>query len=331
VKAALNVVQQIEAMEQKLANGGRETVTLRRMTSDDIPFAHELRKIAGWNQTEQDWRGYLTYDPEGCFVAEVSGKPAGTATTIRYGDRFGWIGMVLVHPDFRRLGLGTRLLRHTIERLQSAGVRCVKLDATPMGKKVYVPLGFVDEYEMARYDGIVPTVAIEAEPDIVPFAEAPDFPAIVELDARAFGAERANILRSLSGRNPDLCFVAHDGEVGRASARLSVSALSKPGGLKPAVPVAGFIITREGASAVQIGPWIARSPEVAKRLLAAVFARIRGRRLFVDVIEPNAEANAIMRGHGFSVQRTLTRMFLGRNEHPGNPKWVFGVSSPEKG
>ena len=97
---------------------------------------------AGWNQTERDWRGYLSYDPEGCFVAEVRGQPAGTATTIRYGDRFGWIGMVLVHPDHRRLGLGTRLLKQAIARLQECGVRCTKLDATPMGRTVYVPLGF---------------------------------------------------------------------------------------------------------------------------------------------------------------------------------------------
>ena len=57
-------------------------VNLRLMSEQDVAFANRLREIAGWNQTGRDWRGYLSYDPDGCFVAEVEGKPAGTATTI---------------------------------------------------------------------------------------------------------------------------------------------------------------------------------------------------------------------------------------------------------
>ncbi|MGH7959720.1 MAG: GNAT family N-acetyltransferase, partial [Opitutaceae bacterium] len=147
VASSLRFISQIEEMERTLSAPRHDDVALRVMRPGDVPYAHALRQIAGWNQTEHDWRGYLTYDPDGCFVAEVRGKPAGTATTIHYGRRFGWIGMVLVHPDYRRFGLGTRLLKRAITRLQQCEVRCIKLDATPMGKKVYVPLGFVDEYE----------------------------------------------------------------------------------------------------------------------------------------------------------------------------------------
>jgi hypothetical protein len=66
-------------------------------------------------------------------------------------------------------------------------------------------------------------------------------------------------------------------------------------------------------------------------LLGAFFRRAVGRRVFVDVVAPNASANAIMKSHGFAVQRTLTRMYLGENANPGEPQLVFGISSPEKG
>ena len=277
------------------------------MRAEDVSFAHQLRQIAGWNQTEHDWRGYLDYDPEGCFVAEVRGKPAGTATTIHYGDRFGWIGMVLVHPDQRRFGIGTQLLNGAISRLQRCGVCCIKLDATPMGRKVYVPLGFVDEYELSRYEGTPSATAAAGVTGVIPFLSA-DFDAAVELDARAFGAERATVLRSLSGRNPELCFAVRD-----------------------STSLAGFLVAREGASAVQVGPWIARDPSVAERLLLALSQRVGARRVFVDVVAPNAPANAMIRTHAFTVQRTLTRMFLGENAYPGDPRLVFGISSPEKG
>jgi creatinine amidohydrolase len=309
VASSLRFVEQIQEMERKLSGprAGSDEVALRILRARDIPFAHTLRQIAGWNQTEHDWRGYLSYDPEGCFVAEVRGEPAGTATTIHYDKRFGWIGMVLVHPDFRRLGLGTQLLKRAIQRLQQCAVRCIKLDATPMGRKVYVPLGFVDEYELSRYEGTPAQIAQQAGPDVVAFSTV-NFAAAVELDAAAFGAGRAAVIQSLSSRNPDLCFAVAD-----------------------STGVAGFVIAREGASAVQIGPWIARDAAVAERLLQAVFQRVSGRRVFVDVVAPNEPANALMRKHGFTVQRTLTRMFLGENAHPGNPRLVFGISSPEKG
>jgi ribosomal protein S18 acetylase RimI-like enzyme len=308
VISSLDFLEQIGDMERRLSAPGRDDVTLRTMRTSDIPFAHTLRKIAGWNQTEHDWRGYLTYDPEGCFVAEVRGKPAGTATTIKYGARFGWIGMVLVHPDYRRLGLGTQLLKRAITRLQQCGVRCIKLDATPMGKKVYVPLGFVAEYELSRYEGTPPAKSAGGEAsDVVPFSKV-DFPSAVQLDEQAFGSERAAVLHSLASRNPSLCFAIMD-----------------------ASGVAGFIIAREGASAVQVGPWIARDTGVAERLLRALFGHVNGRRVFVDVVQPNGPANAMIKRYGFTVQRTLTRMFLGENEHPGDPRLVFGISSPEKG
>ena len=280
---------------------------VRQMSEDDVPFANSLREIAGWNQTVRDWRGYLSYDPEGCFVAEVDGKRAGTATTIRYGDRFGWIGMVLVHPDYRRLGIGTHLLNRAIARLKESGVRGIKLDATPMGRNVYVPIGFVDEYELSRYEVTAPAPNQAALDQVSPFADA-DFVAALQLDAEAFGAERAAVLRSLAVRNPELCF-AVTGTTG----------------------VDGFLLAREGANAIQVGPWIARTQEVADQLLRALLHRADGRRVFIDVVAPNAAANALMRTHGFGVQRTLTRMFLGENAHPGVPTLVFGISSPEKG
>src|SRR5215213_5752134 len=103
-------------------------VTLRRLTAVDIPVAHELRRLAGWNQSERDWAGYLDFEPNGCFVAELHGKVVGTATTITYGKCCGWVGMVLVHPEQRRGGIGTELLNHSIEYLRWRNVQCIKLD-----------------------------------------------------------------------------------------------------------------------------------------------------------------------------------------------------------
>ena len=75
---------------------------VRLMTRADVPFADSLRALAGWNQTVDDWKCFLALEPDGCFLAEWNGAPVGTATTTVYGPELAWIGMALVHPDFRR-------------------------------------------------------------------------------------------------------------------------------------------------------------------------------------------------------------------------------------
>ncbi len=281
---------------------------LRRMETADAPFAMELKNIAGWNQTEKDWLGYLEFEPEGCFVAEAAGQRVGTATSIAYGERFGWIGMVLVHPDARRLGLGSALLRQAIAYLQRRGVACVKLDATPMGRKVYVPMGFQDDYELSRYEGVAPGTE-EATAAGVQFMTEGDHAAVIALDAAAFGAERSAVIRSMSRRHLEYCFVSR-GDNGAVS---------------------GYLIARNGLNAVQIGPWIAQDAAAAEKLLRAFLRRASGKRVFVDVPHPNAAACALIERHGFKVQRGFVRMFLGENRYPGNPLHVFGTSSAEKG
>jgi hypothetical protein len=137
---------------------------------------------------------------------------------------------------------------------------------------------------------------------------AADCTALATLDARALSAARPAVLADLSQRHPDLCFAWRDGP-----------------------SLAGGLIAREGTSALQIGPWLARDPGTAASLLQAFFHRVPGRRVFLDVPDPNTAGRELLLRHGFIVQRTFTRMFLGDNAHPGEPALVFGTSGAEKG
>src|ERR1700683_884599 len=118
------------------------SLQIRVMTPADVPAGMRLKDLAGWNQTEQDWRRFLEAAPDGCFVAEWSGQVAGTVTTISYENRFAWIGMVLVDPQLRGKGVGTALLERAMDYLDASGVPCLKLDATPQGRPIYERLGF---------------------------------------------------------------------------------------------------------------------------------------------------------------------------------------------
>jgi len=284
----------------------------RGLRASDVPGACDLSRIAGWNQTEADWLGYLAFDSGGCLAVLVDGELAGTATSIRYGERVGWIGMVLVHPRHRRLGLGTELLSRTVRYLREKGTRSIKLDATPIGRTVYLPLGFRDEFEVTRFEGHAPEMPAEraAAPlrgGAEPFDRG-DVASVAELDAQAFGARRDGVLMALSGRDPELCFVVRD--AGRIS---------------------GYLIARKGREAVQLGPIVALHPATAERLFDALFRAARGRRLFLDLPAPNHAGGEILARNGFRVQRSFTRMTLGENSPPDRVTIVYGTSGAEKG
>jgi ribosomal protein S18 acetylase RimI-like enzyme len=284
----------------------KPSLRLRTLTRADFSFADSLRATAGWNQTLADWERFLATEPEGCFLAEWNGVPAGTASTTIYGPELGWIGMVLVHPDFRRRGIGSALLHHSISYLRGCGVRCIKLDATPDGKMVYDRLGFRSEWTLNRWVGRPATVT-PTSPDPRPWQEA-DATRIDSLNAMAFGVSRRSLLTRLANQST-----------------VALVLNSNRGG------ITGFGFARAGSQALYLGPVVANTPGAGLSLVEALVARKPDQLVFWDIPDPNEAAVSWAQGHGFTVQRPLIRMFLGDNANPGNPRCQFAIAGPEVG
>ncbi|HEY2932525.1 MAG TPA: GNAT family N-acetyltransferase [Acidobacteriota bacterium] len=287
-------------------------VKIQIMTDRDIPVGDRLREAAGWNQTESDWRRFLTLEPKGCFVACVDGQICGTVTTLNYENRVAWIGMVLVDPAYQRRGIGKTLLDAGIEYLERKQVETIKLDATPMGHDLYLQRGFVDEYMIERWEGAAASQSeqpADAGPDsdFGPM-ESADVTRIFETDRNVFGADRSALLHSIWKDGPAFSAAAFAG-----------------GG------VSGYILGRSGARAVYLGPWVAHNRSVAEKLFACFLRRASGAKIFVDVCLENPHARSIVESVGFQFQRPLTRMYRGSNRYPGKPQFVCGIAGPELG
>lgn len=278
-------------------------MNLRTMTTADIPAGMRLKDLAGWNQTMADWKYFLENSPCGCFVAEMEGRVVGTSTTIVYEDRFAWIGMVLVDPEFRGRGIGTRLLEKAIEQLDGVGVQTMKLDATPQGRPIYQKLGFQSEYEIERWllTRAAPMNALSAEP-------SPVSDDALRLDREIFGADRSHLLRSLARDAPEFTLVA--GQNGQ---------------------IAGYAFGRRGTLADHLGPWMARDPQSAAELLDEFLRRSRRQMVFVDSLKARSFVHELLLARGFKASRPLTRMFRGPNKYPGLPEMVCAILGPEFG
>lgn len=152
---------------------------IRVMNAGDLPAGLTLCRMAGWNQLERDWHLFLNQGR--AFVAEINGQVVGSSATIRYGSDLAWISMVLVNPDFRGKGLGKQLLETALDDVSN--VKCVKLDATPEGRRIYQHYGFTDEFRLFRMSGggggirsaLTPVSSVAHPVEAASLADAPEY------------------------------------------------------------------------------------------------------------------------------------------------------------
>lgn len=281
------------------------SITVRRMQRSDIDAALSLTRPQNWNQTSGDWQRFLSLEPEGCFVAVLEGRIVATTTTERFGS-VGWIGMVTTDPDYRGLGIGRKMLSAAIAYLRAAGVRTVKLDATPMGKPLYDRLGFRPEYPLQRVVGAGRALTAEG---ISPYrGETEVLDGILALDREAYGTDRSEMLRRLVQGWPEVAAVH------RTDGRID-----------------GFVLGRHGHFYEHLAPLVALGSKAAENLLRWGISAAGDRKVAFDHPLPNEAAAGMAARYGFEPAREFTRMHLGVEPYLDRPDLIFCTSGAEKG
>jgi len=272
---------------------------IRLLCQDDIPSLMRLNRAAGWNQTERDWARLMRLQPDGCFGLEAGGQVVATTTAYCYGRRLAWIGMVLTDPECRGRGCARRLMEHALAWLEGRGLAWIKLDATDMGRPLYLKLGFEDEAPVERW-GLNPGGVAQASRPVSSTGALP-----FDLDRRAFGADRAALLEDLAR-----------GE----QAVLSESACA---------------MGRPGANAAFFGPCVSRSAEDARTLLQWFLGAHPGEPVYWDILPENREAVRLAEEFGFVRRRRLVRQ-VRRGAADAAPlvradEYVFAIAGFEYG
>jgi GNAT superfamily N-acetyltransferase len=276
-------------------------IRVRGMTFEDLSLGLRLRQQAGWNQTAADWARFLSLQPDGCFVAELDGTPAGTVTTCVFGP-VAWVGMVLVDASRRGQGVGRALMTQALAFLDARGVRSVRLDATPQGEPLYRSLGFVPQFHLGRWEGEVSGgEAVQG----VEAGRPEDWGSVLHLDREVTGTDRRKLLLELFHEYPQELRVVRRGGA-----------------------VVGYLTARRGLRAQFLGPCLATA-EAGPLLLADAWQRHSGREVILDIPAGHAAAFWV-RHHGLNEQRQLLRMCRGDLVAEYLPQ-LWASSGPEKG
>jgi len=299
------VVQAVRGSVPRI-NIAATMIRIRQMEQRDLALGMRLKEQAGWNQTLSDWQRILELEPDGCFVAEYDGVAVGTATTCVF-DSVAWVAMVLVDEPFRRRGIGSRLMEHTLQFLDARQVATVRLDATPLGRRLYEKLRFLVEYDLTRWEGVPQANAATAADGLrveqLPPERLEDFCAA---DRQVTGTDRRRLLERLFAEDPRRFCQLCRGDT-----------------------VLGYWASRPGSKAVQLGPVLAQTAESVGPVVHAALCAFAGQNVFIDVPVlncPAAEEVAKL----LKPQRTLTRMCRGQRVAERS-QLLCASFGPEKG
>ncbi len=178
---------------------------------------------------------------------------------------------------------------------------------------MYEKLGFVGEYEVARWEGrsvgfrpASPEGGLKPTLQVMLAADS-HLEAITALDYQATGTPRSPLLARLFAERPQAMRVAVT--QGR---------------------ITGFSSTRLGGRARQVGPVIAEDASSGSALLDAAFSDQLGETVFLDVPLPNRPATQWAEARGLSIQRQFLRMVRGQ-PIADRPEQIWGSFGPEKG
>ncbi|MEM4246688.1 MAG: GNAT family N-acetyltransferase [Candidatus Bathyarchaeia archaeon] len=283
-------------------------IYIRTMRKSDYPHAVELTSLMRWGNTERDFEWMSFFEPHGCFVAVDGSRLVGVATTIGYGG-LGWIGNVIVSPEYRGMGVGSLLVDHAIEYFKARSTGSVGLYSYPENLRFYKRIGFVEDSSFVWLT--CPQVRRgfpRADNPRFRRMERRDLKSVIDLDKDFFGADRSRVLTKIYSEFDELCWVSAYGK-----------------------EVQGYIMGTRSGYRIDIGPWAhgAEDGLNAITLLNTFLRRLAGTEANIGVQAGNLKARLIE--SGFIVKSHVIRMFLNGKKPPTRDDCLLAIESLERG
>ena len=281
------------------------SVTVRNLLPSDLGVADTILSSAF--QRSGSWFRelslFLKLQPDGIFLASQDGLPAGMVATILYSD-YAYVGLMGVHRNFQRQGLGMVLMQHVLDQMQAKSVPVVRLDASPFGQPLYEKLGFVPHEEVyvlqtqkREMNGQQPTGIEILTSHHLDLLASPDF--------QAFGADRTRLLQALLETYPSRAFLQQNAEG----------------------QIHGYLFAQEK----RIGPWVMAGDADPEPLLQAALSLPFPGPVSIIVPAENRDAISLLQRHGFETVRVNRHMSYGSPVPAGQRRQIFGQTSLSMG
>lgn len=266
------------------------------LDSAALILASAFQRSGHW---ANDLRFFRSLQPDGYFGAYLDGALAGMVGAIIYSN-FAYIGMMGVHQDFQRRGLGLALMQHLLNWLDEKNIPQVQLDASEAGQPMYEKLGFtaLERVFVLQRQAGPPFPKLPKQSEHI---QPSDLAALAEMDAKIFGADRCRVFSALLETYSGRAFKSHDTQ-GRMT---------------------GYLFTQER----RIGPWVMLEPGDDETLLQTALSLNFSEAVSAIVPETSPAALELLQRYGFETTRVNRHMVRGAAQLTGQRTKVFAQVS----
>lgn len=289
-------------MKNPDVNGKSFSVRLRQLNNDHVENLLSLSESVGW---DYDRREITSIMESGSFFGHIdhSGNLVSSAAVMVYGPELASIGMVIVSPEFRRMGLGSEVMKKCLS--VSRQVKCRMLVSTEEGQYLYRSIGFrkagsivkVISPRRSRSNANVPAWLKISK---LSYSSLPE---IGRFDAKAFGVGRERFLTMRLGQAAEAYEArSHGGEL------------------------LGYAMSIGGSINLLAGPVAAVSDEVALTLLEKLIEKHHGP-VRIDVPSEHAAWVNSLQHLGFDVVSTPEIMTCCDEELPQRNGMLYTLSA----
>ncbi|MGE8205639.1 GNAT family N-acetyltransferase [Heyndrickxia sp. NPDC080065] len=268
----------------------------------DITSLIELSNSVGWDYDQNE---IMTILSSGRVYGHKTnnGKIVSCAAIIEYNSILASIGMVIVHEEYRGLGLGRITTQKCLESISRSTT--AMLIATEAGKPMYKKMGFteIDRIHKFLCDSYQPNETIRnITCEINSFGEE-DLSQIVDLDQAAFGANRSTFLiNRIKQSNEALTVKSSEGKI------------------------IGYGLSILGPVNLILGPIVAPDPQTAFSLVDKL-AKNHSGKLRIDVPSENKLFISLLEKCGFSKVSQPPIMVKNSDVLPERNNTLYGIAA----
>ncbi len=292
-------MEQITHDQKKLS--GEFTISV--MTPDEVRLAVSWAAAEGWNPGPNDAECFYAADPNGFFIGKLDGEPIGCISAVRYENKFGFLGLYIVRPEYRGKGYGIGLWNKAMEYLAGCNAG---LDGVVAQQENYKKSGFVLAHRNIRYELREKPQEVLLDKNIVP-ADTVPYDLLTTYDKKHFLYSRDAFLRKWIEQPNATCHV-----------------YLEEGSIK------GYGVIRECGSGYKIGPLFCDTSEIAEKLFVSLVSTTSEGSIYLDIAELNPDATQLVEKYEMTKVFETARMYT--DGDPGLPLInIFGITSFELG
>lgn len=283
-----------------------ENLDLKKLDKNGLKTLVSWAREEGWNPGDYDYDVFWKTDPDGYYGFYLENELIAGGAVISYDGEFGFMGLFIVHPDFRGQGIGKKLwyLRRDllISRLKDGAT--IGMDGVVEMQPFYEKGGFNIAFRDERYECVGQKIT---NSNAISPVEKEDFEKLVDYDSKCFGYERKEFLKNWL--------------VIPGSKSFKFSGKNK---------VNGYAVIREVNSGFKVGPIFADNDEVAEELYKACLNSAPGEFVYLDIPIINKGAVSLVKKYKAKYVFECARMYYGK-EPKINVNKVYGITTFELG